>query len=254
MGLSAALSIATSSLANVTGQLSLVSHNVANADTPGYVAEIATQQSATVDGIGLGVVSGPATRYIDAALQAQAFQQNSTVAGLQTTQTALQAIDAVQGTPGAGGDIASQLGDLQDQFSTLLNDPDNQTQQAVCTTSVTDYTALQPAFQPDSETVTGQGDIYSSYSGNGRRVITVTVVDALPANTATPMTVLGFRQFLVQPNPDGTFFDPSDPNGRFVATYIGSPMPVRQGYVDDRFGQSCPAPVSSGPGKVVLHR
>ena len=102
--------------------------------------------------------------------------------------------------------------------------------------------------------VTGQGDIYSSYTGNGRRVITVTVVDALAPNTATPMTVLGFRQFLVQPNPDGTFFDPSDANGRFVATYIGSPMPVRQGYVDDRFGQSCPAPVSSGPGKVVLHR
>ena len=131
---------------------------------------------------------------------------------------------------------------------------DNQTQPGVCTTSVTDYSALQPAFQPDTDVVTGQGDIYSSYSGNGRRVITVTVVDALAPNTATPMTVLGFRQFLVQPNPDGTFFDPSDANGRFVATYIGSPMPVKQGYVDDRFGQSCPAPVSSGPGKVVLHQ
>ena len=87
---------------------------------------------------------------------------------------------------------------------------DNQTQPGVCTTSVTDYSALQPAFQPDTDVVTGQGDIYSSYSGNGRRVITVTVVDALAPNTATPMTVLGFRQFLVQPNPDGTFFDPSD--------------------------------------------
>ena len=85
-------------------------------------------------------------------------------------------------------------------------------------------------------------------------MITVPVVDALAPNTATPMTVLGFRQFLVQPNPDGTFFNPADANGRFVATYIGSPMPVKQGYVDDRFGQSCPAPVSSGPGKVVLHR
>ena len=48
-----------SSLANVTSQLALVSHNVANADTPGYVAETATQQSETADGIGLGVVTGP---------------------------------------------------------------------------------------------------------------------------------------------------------------------------------------------------
>ena len=129
MGLSSALSIATSSLANVTSQLAVVSHNVANAGTPGYVSETATQQSSTADGIGLGVVTGPVTRQIDAALQAQAFRQNSSVAGLLTTQTALQAIDAVQGTPGQGNDIASQLGALQDQFSTLLNDPSNQTQQ-----------------------------------------------------------------------------------------------------------------------------
>jgi Flp pilus assembly protein TadG len=131
---------------------------------------------------------------------------------------------------------------------------DNQTQPTACTTGVTDYTTLQPAFQPDTDIVTGQADVYSAYSGNGRRVITLPVVDVLASTTATPMTVLGFRQFLMQPNPDGTFFTPSDSNGRFVATYIGSPMPVKQGYVDDRFGQSCPAPVTSGPGKVVLHR
>ena len=65
MSLSSALSIATSSLANVNSQLALVSHNVANADTPGYVAETATQQSSTADGIGLGVVTGPATRDIN---------------------------------------------------------------------------------------------------------------------------------------------------------------------------------------------
>ncbi|HUB15985.1 MAG TPA: flagellar hook-associated protein FlgK [Acetobacteraceae bacterium] len=130
MSLAAALSIATSSLANVNGQLALLSHNVANADTPGYVAETATQEELTADGMGLGVLTGPATRNLDTSLQAQAFQQNATVAGLQTTQTALQAIDAVQGTPGQGGDIASLLGQLQDQFSTLLNDPGNPTQQS----------------------------------------------------------------------------------------------------------------------------
>jgi flagellar hook-associated protein 1 len=130
MSLSAALSIATNSLATVNGQLALVSHNVANADTPGYVTETSTQQALTADGVGLGVVSGPVTRNLDTALQAQVFQQNAIVAGLQTTQTALQAIDAVQGTPGQGGDIASLLGQLQDQFSTLLNDPSNPTQQS----------------------------------------------------------------------------------------------------------------------------
>ncbi len=92
-------------------------------------------------------------------------------------------------------------------------------------------------------------DLYTAYSGNGRRVITVAVVDALAPNTGTPMTVLGFRQFLLQPNPDGTPFNPADTNGRFVATYIGSPMPVKQGYIDDRFGLELSGSGDFGSGK-----
>ncbi len=42
----------------------------------------------------------------------------------------LQSIDAAQGTPGQGTDIASLLGKLQDQFSTLLNDPASAPQQS----------------------------------------------------------------------------------------------------------------------------
>jgi flagellar hook-associated protein 1 FlgK len=135
MSLDGALSIATGGLANISQQLALVSHNVANASTPGYAVESRSQQALTADGVGLGVVSGPVTRDINAALQTQAFQQNAVVAGLQTTQTALQAIDAVQGTPGQGGDIASLLGNLQDQFSTLLNDPASETQQQAVVSS-----------------------------------------------------------------------------------------------------------------------
>ena len=130
MTINAALSIATGGLANINSQLSLVSQNVANAGTPGYSVEIGTQQNLVADGVGLGVRTGPAKRDVDAALQAEVFSQNATVAGLQTRQNALQAIDAVQGTPGQGSDIASLLGKLQTQFSTLLNDPSSQAQQS----------------------------------------------------------------------------------------------------------------------------
>ena len=81
--------------------------------------------------------SGPAIRNLDTMLQAELFSQNATVAGLQTRQTALQAIDAVQGTPGQGSDIASLLGKLQDQFSTLLNDPSNAPQQSQVVSTAT---------------------------------------------------------------------------------------------------------------------
>ncbi len=137
MGLDGALSIAAGGLANVNRQMAVVSQNVANVNTPGYAAEIATQTSITADGQGLGVRSGPAIRNLDTMLQGELFSQNATVAGLQTRQTALQAIDAVQGTPGQGSDIASQLGQLQNQFSTLLNSPDSAAQQSQVVSTAT---------------------------------------------------------------------------------------------------------------------
>lgn len=130
MNLEGALSIASGGLANINRQFGVISQNVANASTPGYSREIATQESVTADGVGMGVRSGPAVRNVDDALQGDLLLQNASVAGFQTRQAALQAIDSVQGTVGQGGDLASQLGALQDAFSTLAADPSNQTQQA----------------------------------------------------------------------------------------------------------------------------
>jgi Flp pilus assembly protein TadG len=86
---------------------------------------------------------------------------------------------------------------------------------------------------------------YTDYTGDGRRIITIPIVDALSA-TAN-MTVLGFRQFLVMPAEGGAAINPDDPNGRFVAMYIGSVAPVKQGRFD-----GCQQ--TAGPGKVVLHQ
>jgi hypothetical protein len=120
--------------------------------------------------------------------------------------------------------------------------------------AVTDYANLSTAYAPDTDIVTNSSSIYRSYLGNGRRLITVPIVDGLTSPFTGALTILGFRQFLLEPAADGTFFNPGDSNGRFPVQYIGSPAPVRQGYIDDRFGLSCPAPVAGGPGKVVLHQ
>jgi flagellar hook-associated protein 1 len=135
MSLAGALSIATSGLASVSAQLALVSHNVANASTPSYSVENFDPQSLTAGGVGMGVMTGPAVRSVNQALQGATLTQGSTVAGLQTTQAALQSIDAISGTPGQGNDLGSLLGDLQNQFSTLLNDPANPTQQSTVVAS-----------------------------------------------------------------------------------------------------------------------
>jgi flagellar hook-associated protein 1 len=137
MGLDSALSIASSGLANIHARFAVLSQNIANANTPGYAAEVSSQQALTSDGIGLGVRTGPTTLQIDQALQSSALQQNATVTGLTTTQTALQAIDSVLGTPGSGTDIGSLLGKLQDGFSTLLTDPGSQSQQNAVVSAAT---------------------------------------------------------------------------------------------------------------------
>lgn len=135
MSLDGSLSIATSGLANINRKLAVVSQNVANAATPDYVREVATQTSVAAAGQGMGVRTGTVQRAIDQSLQAALFSQNGTVAGLQTRQAALGAIDAVQGTPGQGNDLASLLGQVQDAFSTLASDPANATQQQAVVTA-----------------------------------------------------------------------------------------------------------------------
>jgi flagellar hook-associated protein 1 FlgK len=135
MSLNSSLSIASGGLANINAQLALISQNVANAATPGYAVEVGSQQSMTADGVGMGVQTGPATLQIDQALQTSVTQQNATVSGLQMTQTSLQAIDSVLGTPGSGNDIGSLVGKLQDSFTTLLTDPSNQSNQTAVVAS-----------------------------------------------------------------------------------------------------------------------
>jgi flagellar hook-associated protein 1 len=160
MSTNSTLSIAAGGLANINTQFALISQNVANAATPGYAVEVGTQQALTADGVGMGVHTGNATLQIDQALQTSVIQQNATVTGLQTTQSALQAIDSVLGTPGSGNDIGSLLSNLQNSFSTLLTDPGNQTQQSAVVSSAAAlargintlgaaYTAQRQAAQND---------------------------------------------------------------------------------------------------------
>lgn len=102
---------------------------------------------------------------------------------------------------------------------------------------------LSTIYQPDSDAT--DIDDYASYQGNGRRVITIPVVDQL--TSLTSMQVLGFRQFLVEPLPNTTGIQPGDLSGRFGALYLGSVAPVKQGRFDG-------CQTSAGPGKVVLHQ
>ena len=129
MNLTTALGAATTGLDSITRQLAVVSQNVANASTPGYVRESVAVQDAGEAGAALGVRTGPATRNLDQVLQGQAQAASATVAAGTVRADALAGLDQVSGKPGGGGDLGSLLGALRDSLSTLANDPANSTQQ-----------------------------------------------------------------------------------------------------------------------------
>lgn len=128
MSLDGVMSVAVGGLANINHKLRVVSQNVANASTPDYAREVTTDYSISASGQGMGVRRGPVERAIDKQLQVSLFTQNATVARLEVRQTHLQRIDAVQGTPGQGQDLASLVGKLTDSFSKLAGDASNPTQ------------------------------------------------------------------------------------------------------------------------------
>lgn len=130
MSLLSALSIASGGLANVNSQLAVVSHNVSNANTAGYTREIGQQSAMSGNGQGMGVRTEVTVRSIDTMMQAEAWQQNAAVAAMTVRSQALSAVDAANGTPGQGNDLASLTGGLSDAFTTLSADPSSTAGQA----------------------------------------------------------------------------------------------------------------------------
>ena len=117
-----------------------------------------------------------------------------------------------------------------------------------------EFSSLSPLFTSDTDPggagtyAAGAGlqDFASEYDGNVKRVLTVTIIDS-----TTSLTVLNFRQFLIEPAaPSATIIQGLDTTlltGAFRAQYLGAPVPVRCGGV----GGVCS--ITSGIGRMVLH-
>jgi flagellar hook-associated protein 1 FlgK len=129
MSLDSALGVANSSLANISLAYGVISQNVANANTAGYATEQTTLRSMDAGGNGFGAQSGPTRLATDHSLQTVLYGQNASAAHANTTNAALTALQTTLGAVGQGTDIGSLLGNLQNGFSALLNDPSSQPQQ-----------------------------------------------------------------------------------------------------------------------------
>jgi flagellar hook-associated protein 1 len=112
MSLSSALSIAMSGLTATQAGLSIVSSNVANAGTPGYVSQSVNLNEYGTGGIGTGVQVTGITRALDTYVQSQLRTETSGDGYADQMSNVLQQLQTVYGTPGGQGTLETAFSNL----------------------------------------------------------------------------------------------------------------------------------------------
>ncbi len=122
MSLNSIMNIATSGMNAAQTQLRVVSDNVSNVNTPGYVRKIADQQSWASQGVGAGVEIARIRLATDRFLQAASLNASAD-AGRQTVRYELyDRIQSMFGDPGANSGFFSQIDSVFAAFAVSAQD------------------------------------------------------------------------------------------------------------------------------------
>lgn len=123
MSLTSIMNTANSGLTAAQTQLRVVSDNVSNVNTPGYVRKIADQQSVTSHGVGVGVEVTRIRLATDRFLQAASMNAGSE-AGRQGARYELyDRIQALFGDPGGDTGFFSKVDEVFSAFAASAEDP-----------------------------------------------------------------------------------------------------------------------------------
>src|SRR5882757_7053640 len=125
MGLSQALSTAMSGLRATQASLALVSSNVANAETPGYVKKTINQVAGLTGDYGSSVLVNGVNRQLDQYLQSQVRTETSGAAYSSIRSTYLSNLQTVYGNPDDSGTIENAFNKLLTAVQGLSTSPDS---------------------------------------------------------------------------------------------------------------------------------
>ncbi len=135
MGLSSALATAMSGLRANQAALSIISSNVSNSQTPGYIAQKPNQIEVASGDFGATVATTGVNRQLDLFVQNQL--RTETGGGAYATQTSniLNQLQSVYGTPGGQGTLETALNNFTTALQSLSNSPGNFSAQGVALSS-----------------------------------------------------------------------------------------------------------------------
>jgi len=122
MSLGSILNNASSGLATAQAQLRVVSDNVANVNTKGYVRKIADQQSLTSQGTGSGVEIGRVRLATDRFLQAASLAANADAGRFEARSQLYDRIQTLFGDPGSTTGFFSNIDGMFAAFATIAED------------------------------------------------------------------------------------------------------------------------------------
>src|SRR5215218_7044683 len=126
MGLSQALATAMSGLRATQASLALVSSNVANAETPGYVRKTVNQVAGLTGEFGSSVLINGVNRELDQYLQTQLRTENSGASYADVRASYLANLQNIYGNPDDSGTIEHAFNDLLTAMQGLSTSPDSQ--------------------------------------------------------------------------------------------------------------------------------
>lgn len=126
MSLNDALSIAMSGLRANQAAMSLVSSNVANAETPGYVRKTIDQITTNTSSVGSGVQVVGVNRELDQYIQAQLRTETSGASYASQRSNFLQQLQSIYGNPGSTGTLEDAFNGLTTAVQALSTSADSQ--------------------------------------------------------------------------------------------------------------------------------
>ncbi len=131
MGLSSALASAMSGLRANQAALSIISSNISNAQTPGYVNQNPNQIEVSSGTIGSSVTVTGVNRQLDLFVQNQLRTETSGGAYANQIANFLSQLQSVFGTPGGDGTLENALNNFTTALQSLSNSPGNSSAQSV---------------------------------------------------------------------------------------------------------------------------
>src|ERR1700744_177317 len=131
MGLSSALATAMSGLTANQAALSIISSNVANSGTPGYVTQNPNQVEVSSGTYGSSVQVTGVNRELDLFVQNQLRTETSGGAYANQMNNILGQLQSVYGTPGGDGTLESALNNFTTALQSLSSSPGDSSAQSV---------------------------------------------------------------------------------------------------------------------------